>query len=131
MIESEILDIVADRTDNGERLNALVDQFRSGRNVTDLLSVLNSRNSEVVAIGAWILGELPFELYDSDDFVSRLRELTDHEDPAVRFEAFGALFPALDRTDASTQILLRKMCNDPNDGVRKSAEAATSKLSRQ
>ena len=128
MIESEILDIVADKTDSGKRLNALVDQFRHGRNVFDLVTVLSSSNPELVAIGAWILGELPFELYNTDDLISRLRELTNHKDPAVRFSAFGALFPALDRTDTSTQALLRKMCNDPNEGVRRSAEAAASRL---
>jgi len=123
MIEHEIIEIIGDRADTGERLSGLVDQFRRGRDVAELLPLLNSRDSELISIGAWILGELPFELYDLEDLVSRLRELTDHEDPAVRFHALGALFPALDRQDLATKALLSKMCNDPNEGVRRSAEA--------
>lgn len=129
MIEDEILEVIESRSDNGERLNGIVDQFRCGREVTELSILLSSRYAEVVSIGAWILSELPFELYDSDDLVSLLRELTDHEDPTVRFNAFSALFPALDSRETSTQALVRKLRDDPNEGVRRSAESAASRLS--
>lgn len=69
------------------------------------------------------LGQLHFDLYNSDSFVSRLRDLLDHKDPAVRFHALSAVFPALNSQDIPTQALLRKLCSDPNEGVRKSAEA--------
>ena len=129
MIDSEILEIVTDAKDRGERLNEIVDQFRRGREVNELMVLLDSGNSELVSIGAWILGELHFELYNSDRFVSRLRELLDHEDPAVRFHAIGAVFPALNGQEVATQALLRKLRGDPNEGVRNSAEAAIARLS--
>lgn len=129
MIETEILAIVEDEADTGERLNRIVDQFRRGRDVNQVLTLLDLSNFELVSIGAWLLGELRFDLYSSDRFVSRLRELLDHEDPSVRFHALGAIYPTLDRHAAGTQVLLRKMRNDPNEGVRRSAEAAAARLS--
>jgi hypothetical protein len=95
----------------------------------DLASLLNSRDSQLVGIGVWILSELRFELYKSDSFIRRLIELTDHEDPSVRFHALGALFPALDREDPATLALLTQLRGDRNEGVRKSAEAAAARLS--
>lgn len=128
MIETDILEILGDATDGGERLNEIADEFRSGRDVDELLVLLDSDNSELVSTGAWILGELSFELYDSDRFLSRLRELLDHQDPAVRFHALSAVFPALNGQDAATQALLSKLRSDPNKGVRMCAEAAAARL---
>jgi HEAT repeat protein len=125
MIQQEILEIVRGVPDRGERLNEIADQFRNGRNVDDLIDLLDSTDAELASLGAWILGELRLELYNFDHVISRLRKLIDHEDPAVRFHAFGALFPALNRQDVATQNLLAKLRNDPNDGVRRSAEAAS------
>jgi hypothetical protein len=129
MIEEEILAIVHDPTDNGERVNEIADEFRGGRDLNEVMILLNSSDPELVSIGAWILGELHSELYSSQDFVHRLTELTDHEDPLVRFHALGALFPFLDREDPTTATLLNKLRGDRNEGVRRSAEAAAARLS--
>jgi hypothetical protein len=129
MIEQEILEIVEDQADDGERLNEIVDQFRRGRDVSDLVVLLDSINTEFVSIGAWILGELPFERYSVDEIVSRLHKLTNHTEPAIRLSAFGALFPALSSKEAATQTLIRKLLDDPNPGVRSAAEAGAVRLS--
>jgi HEAT repeat protein len=129
MIAKEILEIVRDAADDGTRLNEIADQFRSGRDLNEILTLLNSDDPACVSVGAWILGELRFELYDSDEYISRLVELTEHKDPSVRFHALGALFPALERGDATTRTLLKKLCSDENEGVRRSAEAAAARLS--
>ncbi|HEU4779251.1 MAG TPA: HEAT repeat domain-containing protein, partial [Steroidobacteraceae bacterium] len=71
--------------------------------------------------------ELHVELYSFDNFISRLRKLVEHENPTVRFHAFGALFPALNWQDAASQDLMSKLRNDPNEGVRRSAEAAATR----
>jgi hypothetical protein len=128
MIRNEILEIVHDIADKGDLLNAIVNEFRRGRDLTELKLLLNSTDPELVAIGVSILSELNFELYRSQDYVARLIELTDHEDPSVRFHALGALFPALDRENAATLTLLKKLLGDRNEGVRKSAEAAAARL---
>ena len=129
MIKSEVLEIVGNAEDGGGRLEEIVDQFRRGRDVSDLIALLDSSEAELVSIGAWILSELHFGLYNSDTFVFRLRRLLDHQDPSVRFHALGALFPALNPQEPATQTLLQKMRSDPNEGVRKVAEAAASRLS--
>jgi HEAT repeat protein len=129
MLENEILDIVADPADDGTHLNEIVNQFRRGRDAGDLIDVLDSNDPQVVSIAAYILGELPFRLYNGDRFISRLRKLVDHPNAAVRLHAFGAIFPALDPKEADTQALLQKLRNDPNEGVRMRARAATARLS--
>src|SRR5687767_11714584 len=102
MIEREILKVLGDKVGSGERLNEIADQFRRGRDVAQLIELLDSSHADLVSIGAWILGELHFELYNSDTYVLRLRKLVDHSDPSVRFHAFGALFPALNPKEADT-----------------------------
>jgi HEAT repeat protein len=132
VIDQEIREITeAGAADRGERLNAIADQFRRGRDVNDLIVLLDSGDHELVSIGAWILGELRFELYNVAPIISRLQILVEHKDAAVRFHAFGALYPALRWQDVATQSLLRKLRNDPNQGVRRSAEAATARLSQK
>ncbi len=128
VIEQEVREIVHEAEASGERLNSIADQFRGGRNVLEILTLLESIDAELVSIGAWILGELPLTLYNSDPFISRLRGLVDHESAAVRFHAFGALFPALNWQDDAARRLLAKLRNDPNEGVRRSAEAAAARV---
>lgn len=131
MIEAEVLEILADTNvaKGGERFNEIIEQFRAGRNVRELLVLLDSSRAELVSIGAWMLGELPFELYSSDDYTLRLQTLLEHQSPEVRFHALGALFPSFQPEDPATQELLRKLRSDPNEGVRMTAEAATARLS--
>ena len=124
----EIIDIINDKTDNGERINAIADEFRRGRDTRELLHLLRSENAEVVTLAAWILGELPEKLYSSQDFVSALHALTAHADAMVRFHAFGALYPFLDAGDPATRALLARLSQDENVGVRACAEAATARL---
>jgi HEAT repeat protein len=128
MIEQEIAEIEADKNDTGERLNRLIDEFRRGRDVNDLVPLLESSNSLYVSLGVYILGELPLELYNSDALISRLRDLTGHSSPAVRFNALGAIFPVLSATDVSTQAMLRRLLGDENEGVRNAAQAAAARL---
>ncbi len=127
-MEEEITEIINDETDEGERLNFLVDEFRRGRDVCELLPLLRSENAEVVEIVAWILSELPEELYGAEEFVSALRDLTEHAEATVRFHALTAIFPFLKGGDAITRTLLAKLMEDQNSGVRKVARAAAARL---
>ena len=128
MIEQEITQLAASGEDQGKRLNDIVDEFRRGRDVGEIAVLLDSSNRELVIIGTWILGELPLEMYDRVDIISRLRDLTRHDAPAVRLNALGALYPALLPEDASTRTLLEEMCCDPSEGVRMCARAAMKRL---
>jgi HEAT repeat protein len=123
----EILESMAG-AEPGQGLNRLADEFRRGRNVEELMSALESTNSEVVSLASWILSELPFELYDSVAITSSLQRLTAHDDPAVRFHALSALYPSLRSGAPVTRELLERLRRDPNEGVRLAAEAAASRL---
>ena len=57
MIE-EIREVMADETDASGRMNRLVDKFRSGRDTSEIAQALDSDESEIVSLAAWILGEL-------------------------------------------------------------------------
>lgn len=128
MIANEILELVHGPEKAGERLNELVDQFRQGRDPEELTTLLWSHDDEVVSIAAWILSELPEVLYNNARIVSQLRALTEHAKAPIRFHAFSALYPLLGATDPATKALLTRMLSDPNDGVRKIAEAAAGRL---
>jgi HEAT repeat protein len=123
MIQSDILKIISDEGDDGSRLNAIVDEFRGGRDIMQIVNLLDSDNPEVVSIGAWILSELHYQLYNSCVFINRLKELLDHEDPGVRFAALSAIYPAINPLDENMTRLLNKLRNDQDEGVRLSAEA--------
>jgi hypothetical protein len=128
VIEMEIRNIIASGSGLGDRIGEIANQFRCGRDVSELITLLDSSDSELVSLGAWIVGELQFHLYDSERILSRLRGLLDHPDAAVRFHALGALFPSLNPQDPKTQAVLQKMRCDANEGVRRTAEAAWNQL---
>lgn len=124
----EIIASMLDKTDNGERISAIADEFRSGRDTRELLPLLRSENAEVVYVATWILSEIPEKFYSSQDFVSALQDLTAHADAMVRWQAFGALYPFFDAGDPATRALLARLSQDENAGMRQRAEAATARL---
>ncbi len=128
MIDEEIREIIGDESDDGTRLNQLVDDFREGRDPEELVELLDSSNIELVSLGSWILSELSVERYRKHSVLSRLQSLVRHKAPSVRLSAFGALFPALSANDDESVGLLRELLRDPNDGVRKAAESAAEQL---
>ena len=128
MIEREILDIINDRNDEGEKLNSIVDQFREGRPIDDLLRLLRSRNQELIGIGAWIIGEIQIDAEAIQLLVPQLRKLLKHEAPSIRLQAFNALYPTLRTDDHSTRLLVEEMCQDVNEGVRTAAKSAFERM---
>ena len=124
MRDAELLDILGCGQGAGDKLNELADQFRRGREISELTVLLGSESADVVSMAAWVLGELRLEIYDNPPTLTKLRELTAHDDATVRFHALGALFPALRAEDSSTQRLIDRLMADSNEGVRGSAEAA-------
>ena len=130
MIEREVLEIfeAPSESDGGDLLHEFINQFRSGRDVNELMPLLDSSDPRLVWTGAMTLGEVRFDRYNSDSFIERLRKLLDHEDATVRFCSLGAIYPALSRDLDGTRVLLEKLRNDPNEGVREGAEAATARL---
>jgi len=91
MIENEVLEIL--NSESVDSLTALVDQFREGRDTDELLRLLLSDDDRVVNIGVLIASEIAADHYNTEVFIRRLRELTNHALPSVRFYALGAIFP--------------------------------------
>ncbi|MEL7306218.1 MAG: HEAT repeat domain-containing protein, partial [Myxococcota bacterium] len=95
-----------------------------GRKTTELLPLLDTRDSELVSIATWILGEIPTKLYCDEAILSRLKMLVFHEESSVRFGALNALLPAISASDSEVGDLLKRLLHDPNEGVRLAARAA-------
>ena len=128
MIEKEVLAITNSASDAAAALNALVDQFRLGRDPEELLRLLFSEDDELIRIGVWITAEISTEHYNTVPFISCLKELTNHQDPSVRLYALSALFPLLDPTNRETHEIIIKLMKDSNDGVRETADVAAKTL---
>lgn len=128
MIEGEVLEIINDPNDEGRGLNLLADQFRKGRPIRDLLKLLKSENQELVGIGAWIVGEIQINEEEVQLLAPSLQELLKHEVSSIRFQAFNALYPTLEANDDSTRLLIERMCQDVNEGVRTAAKSAFKRM---
>ena len=126
MIESGILEIIKD----SQRLTQLADEFRQGRDIGDLLALLNAEHHDIVTIGAWIAGEITIDPAKAQPFISRLQQLVNHKVPAIRFNAIGAIFPFLDRSDPAAREMLVRLSADSNEGVRRIAQAALTRMSQ-
>jgi hypothetical protein len=116
-LTQKIVDIMNDPLDDGEALNDIVDEYRIGKDPDEVIELLDSDNSDLVGLGAWILSEIDEEKYNSEPFISRLMNLTNHEDPTVRFNSIGALYPCLDWTSESTKELYEHLSKDSDKGV--------------
>jgi|GEM_PF-1248753 len=127
MIEKEVLEIIRDP----RRVNLLADEFRQGRDVGDLLPLLDSDNEEMVGIGAWIAGEVKIDPATAQPLVSRLHQLVNHENPLIRVHAIGALFPFFDIWNPASREMLVRLSDDPNEGVRMIAQAALKILTQE
>ena len=131
MIINSVKNAISDQSDDGRSLNEIVDEFREGRNSVELLQLLDSNESELIAIGVWIFSELPFSAYNSDIFIEKLNSLTTHDDPLVRFNSINALYPALMQGHESVRISFTRLCEDINNGVSDLARAAQNSLPRK
>jgi len=120
MNEMEILEIVKDP----DRLNFLADQFRQGRDIGDLVILLNSDSDAVVAAAAWIAGEIDNDLPNAQLLVPCLQQLVKHNNPSIRFHAIGALYPFLNKADPAVKEMFIQLGSDPDEAVRSIAHAA-------
>ena len=124
MIEKEVAEILQNPDPSGRRLNNLVDEFRRGRDVCELLDLLDSDNDENISIGTWILAEIHHELYRNKKIMGRLLKLSRHQNAQVRFNTFSALYPTLSLHHDECRKFLECMLRDPNCVIRSRAERA-------
>lgn len=123
-IVEEVKSILSNPKDDGRAMNDLVNEFYYGRKSIEIIELIDHKDENIVCQGLYLLNEISVSYYDDEEFTSRLWSLVDHETPIIRWYAFGALFPLLDKEEMSTLELIEKMKKDTNEGVRLSAESA-------
>ncbi len=79
----------------GELTNTFSDEFRTGRDIRDLIPVLRHEDPEVVIAGAWIASEV-VDQRRGREIYGDLIALLGHSDPGVRFEAVAAVAQLLE-----------------------------------
>jgi hypothetical protein len=124
----EVCQILSHSADVDQEMNNLADRFRSGKDTSEILLLIDSDDNRIVEQGLWLLNELPTDCYDTSHFKQRLCKLVDDSSPLLRWYSFGALFPLLDRKLQSTYELAVKITRDENEGVRMSGEAALKQI---
>lgn len=128
MIEDEVLAIANSASDAAVALNSLVDQFRLGRDPEEILRLLLAENDELIRTGVWITTEISTDHYNTVPIITRLKDLTNHQDPSIRCYALNSLFPLLDPAHRETHDIITKLLKDPNEGVRETADAIAKSL---
>ncbi|QPJ61939.1 MAG: hypothetical protein G3M70_08655 [Candidatus Nitronauta litoralis] len=130
MICDEIYEAINDPDDDGTRVNYIADEFRGERDAIEILELLNSSDSELISIGAWILDEICFDKYKKKgEIIFRLVDLCSHEDSNVRYSVLGALYAVFEVDKQFARKILGKMRLDVDEGVRNSVQLITEKLS--
>jgi len=130
MIEQRLLRIIQRSKDPGVELDALTDEFRGGRNVDDLVTLLNSENLQVVQIGLWIADEIVIDPKNGQALVARLHELLGHAVPAIRIGALKAIYSVLDFENPVSTAILGTMIRDPDQAVRSLAAIALERVAK-
>ncbi len=130
-IIEEVKSILSNPNDDGQAINDLVNEFYYGRNPIEIIELIDHEDENIVCQGLYLLNEISVSYYDNAEFTSRLWDLVDHEAPIIRWYAFGAIFPLLNKEDESTFELIQKIKNDKNKGVRMRGEAAEERLREQ
>ena len=129
MFEDELLRMRECSDDEqGKSLNRLVDQFRAGRNIEEMYPLLLSDDDALVEVGAYITSEIETDYYNTPKMIKRLAQLTNHRSAIVRFYALSSLFPVLDPSNKETQMMIARLCNDENEGVKRAAARASRSL---
>jgi hypothetical protein len=126
MIEKEVLNILEKRSPSiqASMIGKLTDEFRSGRNPSELSKLLDSANNEVSWIGIYIIGEINIKNHKVLQFIiEKLLLLTEHEDSKIRYGVLICLSSLLKETDPKeANKLYSKMSEDSDEGVRNTAK---------
>ncbi len=126
MTREELIELLACAADVvGPRLNEITDEFRSGADLRLLAPLLESDDVELVSLAAYMADEgIPGprrrareESHDRELF-GRLVELLGHADPAVRWNATGAVAQLVMPQDRDAMSALVKLVVDPARSVR-------------
>jgi hypothetical protein len=126
MIEKEVLNILEKRSPSiqASMIGKLTDEFRSGRNPSELSKLLDSANNEVSCIGVYIIGEINIKNHKVlQSIIEKLFLLIEHEDSKISYGVLICLSSLLKEKDPiEANKLYSKMSEDSDEDVRNTAK---------
>ncbi|MCU0444720.1 MAG: hypothetical protein MUE85_07350 [Microscillaceae bacterium] len=126
MIIEEVLNVMKDRPISlqAKMLSELTDQFRSGRNPSDILKLINLEDEYLIEFGIYLIGEV---IIDNQSIIppiiDRLYVLLEHKNSRIRLKTFINLSQLLEERDLKEpKELYLKMCKDDDEFIRLTAK---------
>jgi hypothetical protein len=128
MIEDDVIDMM--RRQDADARAELMDEFRKGRDVRDMLCLLHSKNEQVLWWTLYVVTEVIFDRVSAAAILPRLQELSKGADPKMREWALNALLSTLADFggDASMMAILNRMAEDSDTEVKESANATIARM---
>lgn len=126
MIKNEVVNILNQKSEfiKVEMIGELTDEFRSGRNPSELLELLKSSDKNILSIALYILGEINItDINISKGIIRRLKILSSHKDTRVRYKTLINLASLSHEVNADElNNIYEKMSQDLNEGIRENAK---------
>lgn len=110
----------SDENSVGKLINRISTRYRRGAPLEELLPLLTHADSRVVAVAAWIVGEVADENRGREIF-PQLSQLLEHSDPAVRFETLKSVARLVRSNEHLVVVAILRRLADENAGVRRQA----------
>lgn len=118
----ELIDLISQSNDAraSEFVNQLADLYREGGDLVDLIPLLESPDSRLAWVGAWIVSEVANGVRGREVF-EHLSKLLNHWDPTVRFAVIASVTFLVRTDDSHITKQLLSLISDENAGVRQHA----------
>lgn len=124
MIEQYVVNILNEKSEpiKIQRLGELTDEFRAGRNPSELLVLLESNNTLVLDIALYILGEINIANTNIlKQIAKRLKVLSIHKEPYIRYRVLLNLSDFVVSIDELNSIY-KKMTYDLDKDISETAK---------
>lgn len=124
MIEQYVVNILNEKSEpiKIQKLGELTDEFRAGRNPSELLVLLESNNTLVLDIALYILGEINIANTNIlKQIAKRLKVLSIHKEPYIRYRVLLNLSDFVISIDELNSIY-KKMTYDLDKDISETAK---------
>lgn len=107
-----------------QMIGELTDEFRAGRNPTELLELLQADAEDILIVALYIIGEINISsISTSKKIIKRLEVLLTHKESQVRYKTLINL-ASLAGTIGVSELnnIFERMSQDSNEGISKTAK---------
>lgn len=117
-----LIEVISRSDDDGasDFVNRLADSYRDGGDLRDLIPLLESADSRLAWVGAWIVSEVASSVRGREVF-EHLSKLLTHSDPSVRFAVIAGITFLVQSNESHVTKQLFLLAADENAGVRRHA----------